>query len=153
VTEEPSRRLAPDARGVWRLQQLAFWSAAIVAGLVAGPHLDGALAVLVRALPVAGFVIGLTLVPELRWRRWRWDVRPDVIDIRHGTVVVRRTLIPMARVQHVETTRGVLEQTFALATVEIHTAAGSHTIPLLGLGDADEVRDRIAELARTADEP
>jgi uncharacterized protein len=92
-------------------------------------------------------------VPELRWRRWRWDVNPDVIDIRHGTLTIRRTLIPMLRVQHVETTRGVLEQTFELATVEIHTAAGSHTIPLLGLADAGEVRDRIADLARTADEP
>ena len=70
---------------------------------------------------------------ELRWRRWRWDVRPDAIDIQHGTLTIRRTLVPMMRVQHVDTTRGILEQAFSLATVVVHTAAGSHRIPLLTL--------------------
>ena len=43
-------------------------------------------------------------------------------------------------------TRGVLEQAFGLATVEVHTAAGSHTIPLLTRPTPAGVRDRIAEL-------
>jgi membrane protein YdbS with pleckstrin-like domain len=150
-TPEPSRRLANDARTVWRLQQLASWGVAVIAGLIAATYLEGTLAVLVLVLPLVGLVLGATIVPPLRWRRWRWDVRPEEIDIRHGTFVIRRTLIPMVRVQHVETSRGWLEQTFALATVRVHTAAGSHTIPLLSLHDADEVRDRIAALARTAD--
>ena len=64
---------------------------------------------------------------------------------------MRRTLIPMARVQHVETTEGVLEQALGLATVAIHTAAGGHTIPLLRDLDAARVRepDRRAGAART----
>ena len=80
-------------------------------------------------------------------------MRPDAIDIQHGTLTIRRTLVPMMRVQHVDTTRGILEQVFSLATVVVHTAAGSHRIPLLTLRDADELRERIADLARTADEP
>jgi uncharacterized protein len=153
VSDEPSRRLSPSARWVWRLQQVAFWGVAVLLAMTLGSQLDGALRALVQVLPLIGLAAGLALVPELRWRRWRWDVNPDAIDIRHGTLTIRRTLIPMLRVQHVETTRGVLEQAFELATVEIHTAAGSHTIPLLGLAAAGEVRDRIADLARTADEP
>ena len=36
----------------------------------------------------------------------------------------------------------------------VHTAAGGHTIPLLGRAEADELRDRIAGLARAEeDEP
>jgi membrane protein YdbS with pleckstrin-like domain len=111
------------------------------------------LAVLARVLPVLGLIAGVTVVPELRWRRWRWDVRPEAIDIRHGTLTVRRTLVPMLRVQHVDTTRDVVEQSLDLATVVVHTAAGSHRIPLLTVADAAEVRDRIADLASTADEP
>jgi uncharacterized protein len=153
VTEEPTRRLAPRARLVWRMSQGLGWGVAVVAGLIAGAQLDGALAVLVRVLPVVGLVAGVTLVPELRWRRWRWDVRPEAIDIRHGTLTVRRTLVPMLRVQHVDTTRDIVEQSLDLATVVVHTAAGSHRIPLLTVADAAEVRDRIADLARTADEP
>jgi membrane protein YdbS with pleckstrin-like domain len=91
----------------------------------------------------------VTTIPSLRYSRWRWDLRPDAIDIRHGTFTVRRTLIPLARVQHVDTRRGILEQALHLATVVIPTAAGSHTIPYLSDFDADELRDRIAALART----
>jgi membrane protein YdbS with pleckstrin-like domain len=152
VIPEPSRRLAPRARLVWRAEQLLGWGVAVVGGfLLAGP-LDGWLSVVARAVPVLGLVVSVAVVPELRWRRWRWDVRPEAIDIRYGTLTVTRTLVPMLRVQHVDTTRDVVEQSLDLASVRVHTAAGSHRIPLLTVRDAGEVRDRIAELARTADD-
>jgi uncharacterized protein len=152
VIPEPSRRLAPRARLVWRAEQLLGWGVAVVGGfLLAGP-LDGWLSVVARVVPVVGLVLSVAVVPELRWRRWRWDVRPEAIDIRYGTLTVTRTLVPMLRVQHVDTTRDVVEQSLDLASVRVHTAAGSHRIPLLTVRDAGEVRDRIAELARTADD-
>jgi uncharacterized protein len=152
VSGEPRRTLAPRARWVWRGEQVLLWGIATAVGFgLAGP-LDDALAVLVRVAPVAGLVLGTAIVPGLRWQRWRWDVHPDAIDLRHGTLVVRRTLVPMQRVQHVDTTRDLIEQWLGLATVQVHTAAGAHKIPLLALHDADEVRDRIAALARTADD-
>jgi membrane protein YdbS with pleckstrin-like domain len=153
VTAEPSRRLSDYAPWVWRLEQLGAWGALLVAGFVAAGPLDGVLALLVRVVPAAALVAAVIAVPTLRWRRWRWDVSPEAIDIRSGTLTVRRTLIPMPRVQHVDTTSNVLEQQLGLATVEVHTAAGSHTIPLLSVYDAGVLRDRIAELARTADAP
>jgi membrane protein YdbS with pleckstrin-like domain len=125
----------------------------VLIALAVAPQFDGALAALARLVPIAGLVVSAVLVPSLRWRRWRWEVRPEAIDIRHGTFTIRRTLVPMLRVQHVDTRRNPVEQSLDLATVVVHTAAGSHTIPLLRVTDAAEVRDRIAELARTADEP
>ena len=81
------------------------------------------------------------------------DGRVLVVDIQHGTITVNRTLIPWVRVQHVETQRGVFEQAFDLATVIVHNAAGSHTIPMLARTDAEELRERIAARAKTDDEP
>ncbi len=148
---EPTRRLARQARWVWRI----YWALASAVALTLGTRVDGSapdtVAALLWALPLASLVIGTAVVPELRWRRWRWEVREHEIDLQRGTLVLRRTLIPMARVQHVETERGVLEQWLQLATVEIHTAAGSHEIPLLSDYDAGRLRLRIAELARTGD--
>ena len=66
-------------------------------------------------------------------------------------MTITRTLVPMLRVQHVDTTQGPLEQAFGLATVVVHTAAGTTTSLPLDEGQ-QAVRDRIAELARTADE-
>ena len=153
MTPAPTRTLAREARWVWRGEQLLGWGVAVVVGMIVAAQLDGALALALRVVPVAGLLVCVVLVPSLRWRRWRWEVRPEAIDIRHGTLTIRRTLVPMLRVQHVDTTRGVVEQSLDLATVVVHTAAGSHKIPLLSLKDAAELRDRIADLARTADGP
>jgi uncharacterized protein len=153
TTPEPTRTLSREAIWLWRGEQLLGWGIAVVIGFVVAAQLDGAAALALRVVPIVGLLICVPLVPNLRWRRWRWDVRPEAIDIRHGVFTLRRTLVPMLRVQHVDTTRGVTEQAFDLATVLIHTAAGSHRIPGLRVADAAEVRDRIADLARTADEP
>ena len=152
MTPEPTRTLSREARWVWRGEQLLGWGAAVVVCLVIAAQLDGAPALALRIVPVLCLLAFVVVVPSLRWRNWRWEVRPEAIDIRHGTFTIRRTLVPMLRVQHVDTTRGVVEQSLDLATVVVHTAAGSHRIPLLSVKDAAEVRDRIADLART-DEP
>jgi uncharacterized protein len=148
---EPAQRLAPHARWAWRLS----WAAGCVVGLVvfgtAGGGLSGPWYAIGMAALAVALVVGTIVVPELRWRRWRWEVREHEIDLQRGIVVVRRTLIPMARVQHVETERGLIGQALGLSTVEIHTAAGSHSIPLLRDFDPGALRARIAELARTDD--
>ena len=79
-------------------------------------------------------------------------MREHEIDLRHGTWEVTRTLVPMARVQHVTTRRDPFQQALDLATVVVHTAAGANEIPALTVAEAARVRDRIAELARTPDE-
>jgi uncharacterized protein len=61
-------------------------------------------------------------------------------------------LIPIVRVQHVDTRRTWLADQIGVQTVVIHTAAGSHEIPGLTLGEAAAIRDRIALLARQPDE-
>ena len=142
---EPAQRLSEGARTVWRLYWLGAAVVAPLVALVAG--LGGALSAAIAVVLLAGMVI----VPELRYRRWRWDVREHEIDLQRGVLIMRRTLIPIERVQHVETERSIIGQALDLATVKIHTAAGSHEIPLLAEYDAGRLRVRIAELARTTD--
>jgi len=146
---EPAQRLAPAARWAWRLSWAGGCVVAMVVLGMAGGGLPGSWQTIGMAALGVALVVGTPLVPELRWRRWRWEVREHEIDLQRGILVVRRTLIPLARVQHVETERGLIGQALGLATVVIHTAAGSHEIPLLTDFDAGMLRARIAELART----
>ena len=101
---------------------------------------------------VAALALAVLIVPELRWRHRRHEIGVDELDLQHGLVTVTRTLIPIARIQHVETRRGLIERRLDLATVVVYTAAGSSEIPGLAAGDADAARDRIAALARTEDD-
>ena len=150
MTPEPSRRLAPTARWLWRAQGLMATVAAVIAAGVLRSSAPGGAAWLL--LPLLVLAVGVIAVPELRWRRWRYEVRDHEIDLRHGTVRITRTLVPMLRVQHVDTTQGPIDQALGLATVVVHTAAGATTIPALEEDHAGRLRDRIAALARTADE-
>jgi membrane protein YdbS with pleckstrin-like domain len=124
--------------------------AALIGAQWAGGSLGGGPLFTLAALLV--LAVGVGVIPELRWRRWRYEVRDEELDIRRGAFKVTRTLVPMLRVQHVETTRGLLEQLFGLSTVVVHTAAGETTIPALSEGDADRLRDRIAVLGRRPDD-
>ena len=91
-----------------------------------------------------GLVVDARSCRALRCARWRWDVRDEGIDIQSGAVEVVAHAGPVGARAARRDRRGVLEQSFGLATVMVHTAAGSHTIPLLAQADAEELRERIA---------
>jgi membrane protein YdbS with pleckstrin-like domain len=121
-------------------------------GMLAGSGASPILVVLPWVAALLIVAVGGVALPILRWRRWRYEVRDEEIDLLRGALVVRRTLIPMTRVQHVDTQRTPVSDLFGLRSVTVHTAAGSHSVPALHPGEAAAIRDRIALLAREPDE-
>jgi membrane protein YdbS with pleckstrin-like domain len=101
----------------------------IGASALAASDAPAVLAVLAFALAAGVVALGGVVLPLLRWRKWRYEVRDEEIDLLRGALVVRRTLIPMTRVQHVDTQRTPLSDLFDLRSVTVHTAAGSHSSP------------------------
>ena len=158
MKHEPSERLDPRARLLWRITG-AFQTAliALLSGGVVGAIFFGAgaafyLWVIPAVLTALSALLLVVAVPTLRWRRWRYEIREDEVDLQRGIVWVSRTLVPLARIQHVDTRTGPLERRLGLATVIFFTAAGPNQIPELSAPVAGDVRDRIAELAREQDE-
>jgi membrane protein YdbS with pleckstrin-like domain len=158
VREEPKERLDPRAKALWRLSGLLEMLPVLAAGAGTGwaaarfgeqPPAVAAVPVLVTLLAT---LINALVLPELRWRRWRYEIREDEVDLQRGVFWVVRTLVPFARIQHVDTRSGPLQRRFGLATVVFYTAAGPNRIPELSAPVAAEVRDRIAELTRERDE-
>src|SRR5690625_2745199 len=84
------------------------------------------------------------LFPNIRWRRWRYEVFEQEVYIQHGVLIVSQTLVPMVRVQHVDTKQGPILKRFNLASVTISTAATTHEIPALLEDDATDLRDQIS---------
>jgi membrane protein YdbS with pleckstrin-like domain len=155
---EPAERLDPRAKVLWRITGTLGALPLLAAGAFASwaslrvvevPLLLG----VVPFLAALGLMVVLAaVVPDLRWRRWRYEIREDEVDLQRGIVWVSRTLVPLARIQHVDTQNGPLQRRFGLATVVFYTAAGPNQIPELSAPVAAQVRDRIAELTREQDE-
>ncbi len=97
-------------------------------------------------------ILSIFIIPKLRHRVWRYEVHEHEIDLQYGFFVVKRVLIPMVRVQHVDTHQGPLLRKYRLASIEISTAATTHEIPALDIKEAEVLRDRISKLARVTDD-
>src|SRR3954447_484181 len=151
---EPQQRLPETAVSYWRLR-LAIWTVVLALGALG---LDGFAddAGLPRWLPSAVVlllgVVGTVVIPRVRWQRWRYEIRDDEIDLRTGIWTIRRTLVPIRRIQHIDTASGVLQGLFGLATVVFNTAAGQTKIPELTREQAEEVRAHVGRLTRTRDD-
>jgi uncharacterized protein len=149
---EPTERLPLDALSYWRLQTAGQALGVLVGAVVLTAAVGGPWGWIAIVAALGGGGAAVVIVPSLRHRRWRYAVRESEIDIRHGTFVVRRTVVPIRRVQHVETQSGPVQNMFDLASVSFFTAAGETEIPALGLGQAEVVRAQIARLAGTLDD-
>ena len=138
---------------IWHYANGILLLVAIGAGVLAyifeGPWWIYAIAAAVVILFAYFFIY---LFPKVRWMRWRYEVRESEIELQHGIFIVKRTLIPMVRVQHVDTAQGPILRKYNLAEITISTAATNHTIPALVMEEADELRSRISALARVAEE-
>ncbi|SDY89068.1 hypothetical protein SAMN05421736_104101 [Evansella caseinilytica] len=152
----PDQRLTKKALKVWRitasLEMILYLLLAVGYGL-ASRYFNFSSWVL---LPIIIFIITLgyvkiAVIPELQWKRWRYKIYENEVELLYGVFVVRRVIIPMIRVQHVDTKQGPILRRYRLAAVTISTAATVHEIPGLEEKTADELRDYIAGLAREAD--
>lgn len=156
----PKETLHPKALTVWRIKgtlnslitaliPLTYISVAVLGFLPVPPRWI-VLILLIGIVLLAFFSI--LVVPVLRLRYWRYAVTEHEIDLYRGIFVRKRTLIPMIKVQHVDTKEGPLYRHYNLATVTISTAATTHEIPALSNEVANELRDYISTLAMVVDD-
>ena len=92
------------------------------------------------------------VVPKVRFARWRYEIREHDIDIQCGLIVLKRALIPIIRVQYIETSQGPILKRFDLASLSISTAAGAHIIPALKTEIAAQLKLQLSEMARLSEE-
>ena len=102
-------------------------------------------------IPVAGATVAFALaiiVPPLRYRRWRYEIRSDDLYFSRGALWLVRTLVPFDRIQYVETRQGPLDRTFGLHQLVVYTGAGrAGTIPGLESDEAQKLRDELSKVA------
>lgn len=126
-------------------------AAAMSKAVVSAP-VSSLLMILAVALTAVIFLVSTVVTPAIRYARFRFAVNEADVDIVRGIFVRKRTIIPLVRVQHVDTRQGPILRSLSLASVSIATAAGAHEIPGLSVEEADALRDKVAVLAGVAQE-
>lgn len=158
IIPPPREPLDPRARTIWFINNLiaVIVIVAIVAAVVVMLHMLVHLALVwTIPIPVAVAVVLLAIAwlgPRVRYHYWRFEIREDEVDLQHGFITRARQIVPMSRIQLVDTRQGPLDRRYRVANVIFYTAAGSLHIPALSVERAAEVRSQIAALAKVHDD-
>lgn len=152
--DDGRHQLSARAVPYWRLRlATTLVPAAVVAtGVLLLVDVAGGFRIAGAAVAWAVALGVVVVVPPIRRRIWWYAIGDEEVDLHEGLVVVTRTVVPMVRVQHVDLHRGPLSTRLGLAEIELHTAAGSVTIPALDRDEAERIRARVSVLARTPDD-
>lgn len=134
----------------WLVQTLLLVGVPVLALVVLGTVISGARLVLLvcgGGLAVLGLPLAI-LLPFWWYRVHRWEVTENAVYTRTGFFWQEWRVVPMSRIQTVDTQRGPLEQAFGLATVSVTTASARGAVQIQGL-DHELAADLAQQLTET----
>jgi uncharacterized protein len=150
---EPAHRVHRTAVWLWAAQGALFAVVivAVVVGLSIGLPDDVPAGVSVPLAVLRWLLVPLVLVsvviePLWRYRVHRWEVTADAVYTLEGWLTRTWRIVPVSRIQTVDTTRGPLQQLLGLASISVRTAshAGSTSIEQLAAPVAEAVAHDLA---------
>lgn len=98
------------------------------------------------------FLLGIILtfvIPFLRYKFWKFEVRDEEIYLERGILTRIKTTAPYRRIQHIDVQQSIFERMSHLGKLVIYTAGtrGADVIlPGLPIEYAEDLRDRLRNL-------
>jgi uncharacterized protein len=136
----PANRVDPAAQWLWAAEGLLVTLVAVAVVVVLGivlpddaPGWVDVLLTVLRALLVPLALVAVLIEPLWRYRVHRWEVTEDAVYTLEGWLTRTWRIVPITRIQTVDTTRGPLQQLLGLTSIRVRTAshAGSTSIEQL----------------------
>lgn len=140
----------PSSR-LWLARQvpLCVWALVVVVAAVVllAQGARGAVGIAVVVV-AAVLVAGAWSLEFGRYRSWGYAERAEDLVVRRGLLFRRLSVVPYGRMQFIDVTAGPVDRLLGIATVQLHTAAAATDARIPGLlqRDAEELRDRLAQL-------
>ncbi|GIN86108.1 UPF0699 transmembrane protein YdbS [Heyndrickxia sporothermodurans] len=152
----PQGRLSKDAVKVWIVKEtlgnIVGW---IILGVLL--YLDhlyswkewiGWILIVIAILSVVFAIWSIFIEPFLLYKNWRYDVNEEFLQLKSGAINEMHQLVPMTKIQSVETNQGPFLRKYGLYSISVETMGSSHSIPALPKDVAIELRNRIAHYAK-----
>lgn len=81
----------------------------------------------------------VVVVPLIRYKRYKYMITADRIEIIEGVIRIRRTIVPVDRIHQISLSKGPLDTAFGVARVSVITAGSTATLRFLEEEKADEI--------------
>lgn len=140
-------RLHPRIRVVWAIGATLPWvivggGGAIVATATGRSDLAG----LIVGVALLLILAGLSIV-GWRWRCWGWAAWDDALELHHGVISQRASVVPYHRIQQIDIHRDLVDRMMGLSKLILRTAAATTdaTLPGISAAHADELRHRLLQ--------
>ncbi len=158
ASQLPSTRINENAIKAWKLTGFLWgWILYVVPGFLYliytfENNISWLLPVISAPITFILHMLIAFIFPKIRWKRWRYEVTEKGVDLQRGIIITKRTIIPINRVQHVDTKQGPIYRKYGLSSISLSTAATTHEIPALDDETANSLRTMISELVRKVKE-
>lgn len=103
------------------------------------------------ALAVLVFLVDIWSIgirPYLLYKNTRYEINEDYLQIKSGAMFEKFEMVPMTKIQSVETNQGPIMRKFHLCNVSVETMGSSHGISGLEKKKATKARNDIAQFAK-----
>lgn len=106
------------------------------------------IALIVYILIIINIVLNITLYTNIRYKRYKYMVTDEKIEVIKGLFQLQRTIILIGRVQKIDEFHGPIDRKFNLANVSIQTAAGVAEIKFLKDEEAEDIINRVNKILK-----
>lgn len=94
-------------------------------------------------------LINSFISPTIEYKQWRYKITNDKIEFSEGIYFVRKVIIPIIRIQHIQLNQGPINKILGLYDISIFTAGGQHKIPNIDCKIAEEISEYLKEDIKT----
>src|SRR5690625_14187 len=112
---------------------------------------DGWISLLLIGITIIIILIAfwsIFISPFLLYKNWRYHVDEEFLQLKSGALKEKHQLVPMTKIQSVETNQGPILRKYGLYSLSIETMGSSHRIPALPEEVAIALRNQIAYFAK-----
>ena len=154
-------KVDPKAIKSWRIGRGIFFlivlamavPGEIALGFLAWESIWKVLIMAVIGFFVCYLAVGLVVFPIIEYKQWGYNVEEDKVVIHHGIVFIKKTIIPIIRIQNITVSQGPINRKLGLFEVEMALASGSFSIEGLDKETADAISENLkAKLYRRISE-
>jgi membrane protein YdbS with pleckstrin-like domain len=102
----------------------------------------------ITAISVLATIWSIAIRPFLLYKNTRYQIDEAFLQLKSGAFIEKHELVPMTKIQSVETNQGPVMRKYNLCSVSVETTGTSHAINGLPKEIAIELRNQIARYAK-----